>query len=78
MQDEVKKTDVVSNEHEDINKEIEAELLAYLENGEEEQKEEKKKYKSALFITMLIMLILYLVRLSNKIFFIYAGLFLLR
>lgn len=77
-EEKVRDHDVVDEKHEDpneaINKEIEAELLAYLESGKDkEEKEEKKKYKSAIFISTLIILILYLTKLSKKMFFIYYG-----
>ena len=56
-----------------IDKEIEAELLEYLnrdKTNEKEEKQEKKKYKSAMFVVLLIIVLLYLFKMGKHFMYI--------
>lgn len=57
-------------EKSDIDKEIEAELLEYLNSEKKEDKVERKKYKTPMFFAMLIIAILYLYKFSKHLMFI--------
>ncbi len=55
----------IKNEESDINKEIEKELLSYLDSNEHKQgsdSTEKKKFKTPAFLVMLILAIIIFVR----------------
>lgn len=60
------------DEKSELDKEIEAELIEYMNSDKKEEKEEKKKYKTAGFIVALVIAILYMVKFAKH--FIYIDL----
>lgn len=61
------------DEKSELDKEIEAELIEYMNSDkkeEKEEKEEKKKYKTAGFIVALVIAILYMVKFAKHFMYI--------
>ncbi|MBL3398548.1 hypothetical protein WL766_05115 [Staphylococcus pasteuri] len=58
------------DEKSELDKEIEAELIEYMNSDKKEEKEEKKKYKTAGFIVALVIAILYMVKFAKHFMYI--------
>lgn len=58
------------DEKSELDKEIEAELIEYMNSDKKDEKEEKKKYKTAGFIVALVIAILYMVKFAKHFMYI--------
>lgn len=58
------------DEKSELDKEMEAELIEYMNSDKKEEKEEKKKYKTAGFIVALVIAILYMVKFAKHFMYI--------